>query len=241
MLPALSKVKSLAKKVICSTRIKQQLYVQFTYHADNNGKFPLHNSWMPYIMKNGDGTIMGDDYDITWEGYYPYIDDPWITICPFRKTKKDEIWGDPYFNVSSIHESGAWRSKVEGTDDAPLYINLAYNWFARSFDDAAQKGEVRFLNGESPWPGKQEECSSNSTLISHLTFTVENGTSAGMYDYSHGGSGWDLSLEFETSGKSLDTPVGRGDGSIISVRRSKMKVRAVYNDPDWYGDVEFYY
>lgn len=100
MMPALGKVREMAKITVCKTRLKNLSTATFAYSSSSDGKLPIPywqsnangttSTWQSYVMKETN-SYMGRDnkgkygtevfgFGMLWRG--KYLDDPEITVCP---------------------------------------------------------------------------------------------------------------------------------------------------------------
>ncbi len=79
---------------------------------------------------------------------------------------------------------------------------------------------------EDPWPKADTDATSRTAFIVHRISDV----TGYFFDYSHKGAGFSPApngfIDFATG---VDNPVGRGDGSVTTTRKSDMEPRAFTN------------
>ena len=250
LMPALRRAKLLAQRIVCANNIHHQHLPQMTYASENDGKFAEHTSPRPNYYNSDYG--VGDENNI-WEymhgtDYFPQSD---VFICPALK-KFGRAYEDTEYIESSDVWYGGWDWDITNEREG-LGLSMSSVWVWGPFCWAANYRSVggsncEYINGEEPWPTKQEECSSRKAFIFHLYWTDRNnwidGTVSvyGTNDYTHDGFGWradgdPLAKWSATSNK--DTPIGYGDGHIENHKKREMKARAI--EVDGWPDMAFYY
>ncbi len=247
LLPALQNAKYQAKQVKCIAQLKQKGGVLHMYPTENDGKWPIHRGEVAYNARrvsSYDNTIIDPRFDnLLWDAINPYLSDSDADIftCPIVTANSEgSFWADPFKDADvSTFFVGGWGSKIAGTDEPTYFINMTYDWFV-NFQPRYFVGNLNFFNGESPWPKVQEDATSESTMVTHITFLTSLN---GLYDYPHNGTGWTppaLNPGLDAAGDESDNPVLKGDGSVEIYKRDEMAVRASYDD-SWLGKVDFYY
>ncbi len=234
LMPALKKVKYIARRLLCTANIKSQVLSQKVYAADNDGKFHKHNNYAPEYVKHG-----ANNLDSLYEAMLPYIGDFKVMGCPITMGAPLKISLYDY-TADASGSWGQWGSADERNGDVDFIIST-YCWFANFTGYAGsnpdgQTGIVPTFASSSvmpdpvlnlplqgrPWPKNDTEASSNHAMVAHR---VSWGNGA-LVDHTHGGQGIELSPLTTTFSSGVDNPVGYGDGSVGVTLKRDMKPRA---------------
>jgi prepilin-type N-terminal cleavage/methylation domain-containing protein len=232
IMPALNKVKQRARGIQCMSNMKQQSLIFTLYTNDNDGRYPEHKNAWPHFPKDS----LSADTRIAFD---PYVEDPYITICPAvgsYKMDAGEILKDPEAVWVEYPDYGGWATLDE---PSVTIIALSYLWFF-NFDD----GTNVTYHGESPWPQRQTDASSNGALAAH-----QLGYSPGVVysDWGHEASSKGRIFSTDSGFRPDDVtvftsktaPVMYGDGSVFSVPKSRIQRRATVTDP--WGNTYIYF
>lgn len=215
LMPALNKVKMIARNVVCMSNMRQQAYIFNTYTNDFDGKYPTRSGIWPHFLLNG-----GDTY--TRVALDPYVEEPDITICPGLASYKmdaGEILKDPFAEWFGY---GGWETLGNASIST---ICLGYLWFF-NFDN----GSNVTYHGEPQWPTRQVDATSNNVLAAH-----QLGYNPAVYsDWGHEASSKGRIFSTDpafrpddvTVFSSKNAPVMYGDGSVFSVPKSRFRKRA---------------
>lgn len=219
LMPALSRAKAIAKRVVCQSNIKQMIVAQLTYTAEHMGKFPPHYTQFPAWVKEDaafQSTLWGENVRDYLDGYILGE----MTICPlYAKRAGDQVlaYPDAYWPDGS-KQWGAWDT------DAP-HVYLSYMFFANwtGYGPIRLNSTLEFAKGEVPWPKKQSDCSSRAAMIAHRAGAeIENWEFGTLVPESvpkrgHGSMPGPATYE---------NPVGCGDGHVDIHLQSDIKPRA---------------
>ncbi|OHB60506.1 MAG: hypothetical protein A2Y12_15535 [Planctomycetes bacterium GWF2_42_9] len=254
LMPALSKARRSAMRVICVTNIRSQSTLQLTYASANSGKFPYHTDSFPnYVTNWPSATSSCNQWSQVYSCLRSYVKDPKIFVCPIvaidcRQERYDN-------GVFSKADGGSppwvtWGYPNSGAQPYPWYVGSAYNWYANYHTGSTSNKTQGYpplysfvsmsagmvgtnVSGEPPWPNKMDECSSAKAFISHIM--EYNGETT--WDVAHGGSYMgNPSISVQTFMKSEDNPVGYADGHVSWTRKSEIRCRAQIR-----GSVEIFY
>ncbi len=232
MMPALHKARLQAQKTVCISNMKQQANAQFAFAASNNGKFPKHGDILPGYLLSPDRR-MGHPYDSqVYDSLKDYFADGEVFVCPATKVfaRINPSWLGYYESASwrqpvqlSGWWYGGWNADFTGTGGDPKrqVRQIAYNWYA-NFKPSGQS--AKFEQESDRWPENTSQCTSMKGFISHNIIR----TTAGFYDYSHGGKGTLVRSLEET--KSSDNPVCYADGHIKMVKKSSFRKITSYKN-----------
>ena len=224
LMPGLTRAKYLAKRLICSSNIRSQSQILFTYATSTNGKFPIHGAQDPMCVRSN-ANPPDEQFERVWEVLQgDYVADGSIFKCPvnarFGGPAADSEWRSPLNS-----DEGGWDAVDSVNGNIPLpYLMIGYGWFAGYRADLSFWGSrINMMPGEEPWPGKMEECNSKNVTIAHLAA----GDATAIWDtwnLTHGGNQM-VGGFFGTSDKFVDNPVGHGDGSVTVNKVSEMAPR----------------
>jgi prepilin-type N-terminal cleavage/methylation domain-containing protein len=226
LMPALQKVKYIARRVQCMTNIKSQSLVQKLYANDYDGKFHSHNDFSPEYVRSGDSPVS------LYAAMIDYIDDVDMMECPLMKevSKGGVPWVLPDFYDPSPNSYGAWQA-VPPEEMLTKVKNIAssYMWMA-NFTIAGADPVFKFTDAttgmqanETPWPKNDFDASSNTAIIAHRITATPNFP---FWDCSHKGFGnGEDTMTFEDC-TDADNPIGYGDGSVSVNLKSAMRPRA---------------
>ena len=238
LVPALSKARYQAKRIVCMTNVKTQAFSQFLYATENKGKFYPNNGNGPNYARSD--LINGND---TFSAMYgTYIETSKVMFCPIMSQQGSYL--DNRFYSSSGY--GGWdilewsgTSNVgapwDSSNDLPTKVVSGYCWFANFRSHVPEPDKVKFEVGEPPWPRNMSECNSDSAFISHEVSSPDFNSI--YWDLSHGGN-YELYGESIEEMETLDNPVGYSDGSVTFRLKTEMKARA---DVPWGGSYYYYY
>lgn len=229
LMPALTKVKMKARGVVCMANMRQQSLLFTLYTNDNDGRYPkrggFYTQWVKYA---------GEE---TRDAMDPYVDEPKITICPALATYKmdaGDIFKDP--TASWVNTYGGWS-----TEENVPYIVIGYSWLF-NFVSPKSGATANFVNGERPWPNRQDEAASSNAIVSHVlvyrpgnTFHEDWGHEASSKGRVYNDPRGDVPEVFT----SKSAPVTYGDGSVVSKVQSHFRKRAEVTNTA--GDTESYY
>ena len=250
LMPALSKAKYIAKRLICLTHVKDQATSLFTYAAATDGKFPDNNGNGPTYHRTS--ALLGSNvFELMYGSYIPDAD---IMFCPILESENPPGEKRYYFDAGSS-TYGTWSiMEWSGISDQgvfwdpstmalPTYIVSSYCWYVNFRQDPgiSPANRVKYAAGAPHWPEDMEACSSRSIIITHeVNMDGPDLTSSLIRaDGSHGGEGWVLPLGLTIADmETIDNPIGHGDGSVTFHKKNKMKIRA--NAPEfgvdsWYA------
>jgi prepilin-type N-terminal cleavage/methylation domain-containing protein len=228
LMPSLQKARTSAQRTVCISNVHQQSVILQTY-ASSNGKFARHLSYAPGYVSNGKPGVA----TATWcyalkEG--KYMTDSKILICPLLKNKAGKVSNAGFYNDTKWKmvgvDMGGWDTTIyEKPKGYATQIQISYGWFAgfQPYGATGEPGRVTYENGEPSWPVRPTDCSSRNIMVAHETRTYN--ANGNFYDASHGGLLWTRSFQ---DSKSADNPIGRGDGSVKTVKKSDVKLRATY-------------
>ena len=252
LMPALSRAKYIAKRLICLTRIKDQANSQFLYAADWDGKFSPNNGRGPQYMSSDWGTGLVDGIR-TYEAMIDkYITNTDIMFCPLLK-KFGYAYDTEYCWSAGQGGYGGWDimewsgSTVSGgswnpeTVTRPSEIESGFCWYANNRtnpDYLVNFSPLEYLDGEPPWPKNMEGCSSRAAFISHQMVGMSLNPLEIYHDTTHGGT-YDPFVSFSVpvdESESEDTPVCYADGHVTYTKRSEMRPRAnvPFGGPNYY-------
>jgi prepilin-type N-terminal cleavage/methylation domain-containing protein len=233
MMPALRAAKRQAQKSVCISNMRQQANAQFAFAADNNGRFPAHGDILPNYLLSPDRRA-GHDYDskIYDSMQDGYFGDGEVFVCPATKqfANKNPLWLGYYADASWYQPTqisgwwyGGWNAEfTSGGNPTRAVREVVYNWYA----NFKPRGlECEFERESDRWPSSIAECTSTKGFISHNIVR----TSAGFYDYSHGGDPTVFARSLADT-KSSDNPVCYSDGHIKTVKKSQMRMISTYTN-----------
>jgi prepilin-type N-terminal cleavage/methylation domain-containing protein len=245
LMPALTKARIQAQRVICLSNTHEQCLIQFTYTADFAGKFPNHTDYLPFYMHCTVSAAANGVVENTRAAYEKYVSNSSILICAFLKTiGYRDPWNYGFFTDTRWYtnhykyDKGGWDAKVPGTKNYPHYILNTYNWYASwkpCMPGQPEGYPIDYqpypqFSMESKIPSNVSQCGSKTPFISHCisalggsdAFTVDSGD-----DFTHGGtiSGIRGSLK---NLKGTDTPMCYGDGHSEYTLKSKMRKRIMF-------------
>ena len=215
LMPALTRAKYIAKRLICSSHVRSQAQILFTYASGNDGKFPVHNFGDPMCVRFN--YPPDDKLSQIWEVLNnSYVTNGDIFECPAMAHIggyfKDSTWHSPAWP-----DEGGWDAVYE--NNVPLeYLFIGYGWFANY-----RPNDIIMMPGEEPWPDKLEECNSKNGIIAHLAYG-DNTAINPVWNLTHGGNQM-VGGFFGSSDKLVDNPVGHGDGSVKVYKESEMAPR----------------
>jgi len=231
LVPALNKVKMQSRSVVCMSNMRQQSFVFNCYTDDNDGKYPDRGGSYAHFVKYGSKEKARD-------ALAPYVDDPMITICPALASYKmdaGDIFKDPY---ASWYGYGGWATDDPGVST----IAIGYTWFM-NFVSPTSGASAIFMDGERPWPNRQVDGGSANVLSAHLLTYYPTSTSFYYDDWGHEASSkgriYEDSKDDPDVFTSKSAPVLYGDGSVISVPKSRFQKRAVVKNVG--GRIAYYY
>ncbi|AQT70036.1 hypothetical protein STSP2_03238 [Anaerohalosphaera lusitana] len=226
MMPALGKVKTMAKRVYCANNIRSHSLYLKLYATDNDGRYHSHGDHSPeYARSNGSN-------DSLYHAMIPYIDDLDVMLCPVIRSIRS---GDSIFkNPEYLHENGAyggWGSVDLDAGQDPANITSPYMWLANytyfgeepkySFRD----DEGNMVNNPVHWPKNDGEATSRTPIFAHRVSNAAGG-SGHFWDLSHGGNLVEMDTKFNVFSTATDNPLGYGDGSVTYNKKSEMEPRA---------------
>ena len=220
LMPALGKVKYLAKRVFCMNNIKGQALIQKLYAADNDGKFHSHEDYCPDYARSG-GSM--DSLYVTIIGYVEDVD---LMECPILAGAPLKM--DLYYYNPSGGGWGSWGTPIKQGIANVGNIAGAYMWLA-NYTFFGTEPEFDFVDPSGtrsegiPWPKNDAEASSRSAFIAHR---ISNKDGGHFQDLSHGGSGHTEDAAFEIFASDTDNPVGYGDGHVEVNLKKEIKPRA---------------
>ena len=238
LVPAMSKARYQARRIVCMTNMKTQAFALFLYATENKGKFPPNNSNGPqYMRSNAVGGC-----DVFSAMYGTYIDRSDVVYCPLLESSNI---GMPRRYYSSGGYGGwdilEWSGiSINGQDWDPTsgpstYVVSDYCWYANFRSHVPDTYKVTFEPGEPAWPRNQAECNGGSAIISHEVSSPDYYTI--YWDVSHGGNPDLYGASIEEM-ESFDNPVAYSDGSVIFRLKTEMKARA---DAPWGGGSYYYF
>ncbi len=259
LMPALQKVKSQARRIICSTRIKSIHMAATLYAADDaKGTLPQGGGHRP--MMDQDDAI-GIDIDEFFKMAQYITDIPglpadesvlsispsdiaeWARRCANSKAGVvfvcPEMEKSPYEYMDfAFREMRTFKTVIY----SPLtYVRLGYNYLAGfetekwDWDSLSGRGNEN-INIRWHSPSTMSD-SGNSVLVTDRANT--HGVGLGM-DVMHGRSGYEkitLDADYSLAGVSGFTVVGTLDGAIESKRISSLKLNPWYYWTDQGGFV----
>lgn len=243
LMPALRKAKAIARNVVCMSNMKQQNLIFTLYTQDNDGRYPIrYNSPGCVYIVDGTPAVTSDNVEQAWYALNPYVDDPMITICPAIASYNmdaGDIFKDPAVTwgvdpVTGKPVFGGWAS----IDTDPGRIHIGFNWFFNI--DSSPATSVTYFNGTRPWPNRQVEANSSTALVTHAMIFSP---SAQRYeDWGHEASSKGRIFSTDPGYvaddvnvlTSVKAPVAYGDGSVISVPKSRFRKRAEVNGDTFY-------
>jgi len=235
LLPALARAKYAGMRVSCLSNIRQQHLCQIMFADDNQGRFPLHDDPSPDYQRSPE-TQSKSIVDLM-KG--PYMPNTRIMICPITA----KSFGATHASMTFVTPDGGYG----GWDTQAVYVNTGYMWLANF---ASAYNQVKFVNPdgktdptdpsvEPSWPAKLTECDSRRAFITHR---ISDTPGRALWDTGHLGQGFagDVSKPIWAFSISPDQPVGRADGSVAVLRKSKVQKRAVLSNA-YYSVTTYYY
>ena len=225
LVPALTKARYQAKRITCMANMKGQLQAIIMYATENQGKYPRHNSPLPYYLTYPDYTNNSNPWEALKD---TYITNGSTLICPVLAELGDMFGSTEFLTPDGIY--GGWDTPTA------YYNRISYNWYA-NHRPPNSSGDLSFDFGEKPWARNMAEGTESHTLITHSVFDIAGG---GFYDYSHGGTGSAAGPGDLLESDILDNPVGQADGSVTFRTKNKMLPRVTFTN-DVYGPVVYYY
>ncbi len=216
LMPALRKAKSIARNVVCMSNMKQQNLIFTLYATENDDRFPDRGGHAPHFVKYGTA-------DKTRECLDSYIDVPEITICPALATYNmdaGETLADPY---ASWKRYGGWM-----VPNAQIVV-IGYTWFM-NFTTSTGISNVVFEPGEKPWPRKLTDANASTAMAAHFLTSRPDRYEDWGHEASSKGRIFSTDPDYVADDinvlTSVKAPVGYGDGSVISVPKSRFRKRA---------------
>jgi prepilin-type N-terminal cleavage/methylation domain-containing protein len=224
--PALQKARYHAKRVYCSSNVRNQTLVQKYYTADYEGKYHSHADYSPEYVRSG------GNHNSLYDAIIEYVDDIEIMLCPIQE---QTFRGDDYvgylWDLEWVWTDGQWAHwgyvhPEIGQDPAQIYSG--YMWFANytyfgmrpEFDFTTPDGEVVH---ELPWPRNESESTADRALIAHR---ISNLFGSHFWDTSHGGNNHAMATSYEIFSSSEDNPVAFADGHVEIINKFEIKARA---------------
>jgi prepilin-type N-terminal cleavage/methylation domain-containing protein len=169
MMPALSKVKEMAKLTICKTRLKNLGAATLAYTAANNNKLPVsfwqsnpnftRSTWQSYVMKETDDfnaprpwSSVIDEYGTDVFGFGQlwqdnYLEDPDVLIC--SGVKEAEINRESYERRLNNFEED-WVSRLDAF----------YSYLPLTSKPHRENGEIKYWKNAE----KAQQLSGSSAL-----------------------------------------------------------------------------
>lgn len=235
LLPALAKAKYTGLRTACLSNIRQQYLSQIMFADDNRGLFPFHDDPSPDYQRSPE-TLGRSIVDLV-RG--PYLPNTRIMVCPITA----KSFGATHASMTYVTPDGGYG----GWDTKAPYVNTGYMWLANF---ASSYNRVKYVNPdgrsdpddlsvEPPWPQKASDCESRRAFVTHR---ISDTPGRALWDTGHLGKGFagDVSKPVWAFSISPDQPVGRADGSVTVLRKTKVLKRAVLANA-YYPVTTYYY
>ena len=236
LMPALSKARFQAQRVVCTTNINAQYKAFALFAAENEGRFPSHWDWTPMYVHSSYTGWPPAGTSMVRESLDSYVDNAEIMLCPALKNFGEvfrnasyvsfDLYGNKYCNW------GGWEEEYAAVQEVH---NFSYCWYANYRSAAGARPDFDYDGREGyavntpPWPDRMADCRADKAFISHgITYATQYGTG----DWSHGGactravSTIPGNLLFNEVTTSTETPVGYADSHVEMVQRSDIRERA---------------
>ena len=244
LMPALSRARYQARRLMCMTNVRAQFTAQAMYSTDNKDRFPSHNDASPDYVKSGGGPNAENVYH-AYKGS-AYLPDSKILTCPLLAT-----WGGAYATTEYMNRFssayGGWDYEMDpyfhtlpASEQAePYYISIVYLWFA-NFKYNGQPASFEFFStpdgidvNEPFWPTRGSECRADRAFIAHRI----SWSNHIFWDLSHGGNGGtqdDGSYFYTEDSDSFDNPVCYADGHVEMRVKGDIRPRAMITNIIYY-------
>jgi prepilin-type N-terminal cleavage/methylation domain-containing protein len=219
LLPSLAKVKSLGKRIVCSSNMKQMTMAQFLYTSGNDGRFAPHvTQWPDWVKQQGFG-MQGQNFrDLLFDDI-----DGDMTICPFYVNRAGAIFRDPDALYPGFPNFGGWNTNVE---------NVILSYMCVANYSSSVGANLTFTSRSERWPRRREEGTSMNAMMLHRVDQKLGALIEEKYDpdvlptFGHGSM--KSAIRFED-------PVSYGDGHIEIHKVSDIEARAVleWNSEAW--------
>ena len=242
LMPALGKVKYAAKRIVCQTQIRDQATSLYTYAVDNDDKYPENNGNGPTYHRSSIVPAGVDPVRFFDVMYGSYITNTDVMFCPLliqmKGANEKEYYAPSGYGGWDIMEWSGMSDQGGDWDPSsgpPTFVVSSYAWLV-NFREDSRATPVTFLEDAVPWPKSISESTSRTPIITHEM----SGDGSGIiyWDVSHGGdpSLYGTGTPVEDM-KTIDNPVGYGDGSVTYHKKNEMKARADVS----HGGPYFYY
>ena len=224
LMPALGKVKALAKRIYCANNIKNQALYLKMYTSDNGGRFHPHKDHSPEYLRSN------NNHNSVYDAMVPYFEDFEVMLCPIqrdlaRKSTQGYMMDLEWYVPSGY---GGWDSVKPEINQDPQNILSGYMWLA-NFTHLGNEPEYNFtdtngtvINNQVRIPKNDGQATSRTPIIAHR---ISNAPGQHFWDLSHGGNALKMSTEFDVFSSSTDNPLGYGDGSVTYHKKSEMQAR----------------
>jgi prepilin-type N-terminal cleavage/methylation domain-containing protein len=232
LMPALTKVRNVAKVVACSSNMRSQMQAQMAFTTDNRDKFPDRVGYHPkYVGAN--------DYADSEQGrigwFWALIDsylpgDNGVVSCPVNdisgksKTEgsQDGISWDAYYRVNVL----GYKDFATG---ATHRCRTTYSWTAgfKGFDfilirrlprDASSMyNNIIYYNNVERWPSEPKMMTSRSVMVFHnidVYAGVSGPATVNVKDYIQGVLNSSQPHEMAVHRDGQSNPIGYGDMSV---------------------------
>jgi prepilin-type N-terminal cleavage/methylation domain-containing protein len=201
LMPSLSKVKLVAKRIECQSNMKNLVMTQVLFAQSNDGYFAKNTGIYPDYVKNPN-----PPNENIHTALYSY-DIGKLTVCKiYASYFREDAFGDPTAGDSGY---GGW-------DSGETNIFTPYFWFAnlKRYEFDTRYGIPTALDGgKSPWPNRVSDASSMAAMMTHRVDVLDPTI---LPFKGHGTA--EVNLTFEM-------PVVYGDGHLETHKRGEIKAR----------------
>lgn len=225
LLPALSKARRSADRVLCLNNTKQQTIAQISFAADTRSTFPVTDRPDADYVRAPQRPGNSPDTDGWWAVLHnQYLKDSDVFRCPILIEHGIQSGYDFESQFANTNGYGKWD------DQNPQFVNIPYYWMAGfigtlesyNFTVNAQPGEVLPPSKLGDHP--------QSPMVTHR-LNVSPGLITWEISHGNGPVFFQPDVPFEQT-TTTDQPVGYLDGHAVSHDRSQIKHRFTHNS--WY-------
>lgn len=224
LMPALGKVKELARRTVCANNVKQLTLGTWLYSEQNDNSLPLNvRGWWYWDLSYYTTDFLMNEGGMVRDAFF----------CPSDKFKKTDSNKELYWRFSEVTaNSGTLPDREEPTDEAARRYNFrVISYFYITAMDPDAQGSRLFdpVNVHLPTKFTQIKNSSNYTLFTDSVLSVGVGDQIQFTDITGGGSAilgsMDSTCHIDSSGKPVGANTGYADGHVYFKKFEDMKKR----------------